>query len=82
LEVNVKLKAQVFAGVSKCFFSLYLANKVQFDPTLFALNVIVKIPLPTNTAVVTPSVLTGKTKCATVMMMMMMMMMMLIILCC
>jgi len=36
--------------------------KAQFDPTLFALNVIVKIPLPTNTAVVTPSVLTGKTK--------------------
>jgi AP-2 complex subunit mu-1 len=35
---------------------------VQFDPTLFALNVIVKIPLPTNTALVTPSVLTGKTK--------------------
>jgi hypothetical protein len=36
---------------------------LQFDPTLFALNVIVKIPLPTNTALVTPSVLTGKTKC-------------------
>jgi len=36
--------------------------KAQFDPTLFALNVIVKIPLPTNTALVTPSVLTGKTK--------------------
>lgn len=42
------------------------ANILQFDPTLFALNVIVKIPLPTNTALVTPSVLTGKTKCASV----------------
>jgi len=40
------------------------ADLAQFDPTLFALNVIVKIPLPTNTAVVTPSVLTGKTKYA------------------
>jgi hypothetical protein len=39
------------------------AHATQFDPTLFALNVIVKIPLPTNTALVTPSVLTGKTKC-------------------
>merc|ERR1719399_1288812 len=36
--------------------------KAQFEAKLFALNTLVKIPLPSNTAVVTPSVGTGKTK--------------------
>jgi hypothetical protein len=64
LEVNVKLKAQVPILLPPTP-SIPSADLAQFDPTLFALNVIVKIPLPTNTAVVTPSVLTGKTKYVT-----------------